>query len=199
MKNREKFFVIFAIIIVILTIGYIVKSNIEINKIEVKLQELNNEIGTDGSIKEKYSDEVEEGIQRYMIEGGASYEERRFTAVSLYLNEMYQQYLAEYNSFYQPAITLFNLMYYGIIITVFIYLMLTIQYKNMKQYLLVNAIIILASVILIFVGGMLETNHMDAGVLLYEYYSEYVLPILCVIYLTGNIIKNVKKNRVKSK
>ena len=187
MKNREKIFIIFTIAIVVLTILFVVRGNIEINNMKSELEILDQEVGNGEIVKDKYTDRIEEEMSRYMFDI-ANYN-ARFTALSLYISEVMQEYMVEYAEVYRPFTGMISLVFYSFSITLFVYFMITIEYKNKKQYFFANLGIFIIAMSLFGIEKLAEniwyTNLYNTGVTL--------LPLAYLTFLTGNAIKNKRK------
>lgn len=193
MKNREKFLLIFMITTIILTILIVIKGNIEFNELskeqEVVWQELEK-----GEKEGKYSLEIEEGIKEHMA--GISELTEREQALSSYISSVNIEYLLEYTGINARLIEVINLIFHSLSITLFIYCMLTVEYKNKKQYVLANIGVFGMLLVLQFINNILGIGD---TVLFYEnggYNIIEILPLLYLVFLTGNAIKNKRKLQI---
>lgn len=196
MKNREKFFVIFTITIIILSALYVIKANVERIRINEDMTKIKQEIYMEnGGIFEQYTQEIEDRVQNYL--SIKEDEQPRELAVAFYLNDVVFEHLVEAYSFLGPMLGVMNLVFYSFVITIFIHAMLTVEYKNKKQYLIANSIIILIYFVLAQIDKLIYTQYLEEGRIIFNYnsidYSEHILPIMYLVFLTGNSIKNKKK------
>ncbi len=214
MKKREKFLLIFMIVIIVLTIAYVVKGYVDNNKLSVEVEkkwekisaceeseercdyDINFEIN--GIIAEEWA--TKEHINKLKEEG--LYDEtkvERFNAVSELLGNIFNTSIISQQGIYGQMAGVVTLILLSVSITIFIYFMLTLEYKNIKQYIISNIIILL-----IFMGLFLITNLLSLpesilfnrasleGLTSYiEYYD--ILLVLYLVFLTGNAIKNKNK------
>ena len=194
MKNREKFLLIFMITTIILTILTVIKGNIEIkdimNESELFWCEFNN-----GEVSGKHSDEIEEGIKQHII---GDYSERDM-AVQSYLETVMMDYNFKIQNISPRIDEIIHLIFCSLSITLFIYFMITIEYKNKKQYLLTNIYVFGILLALKFICNLLFFNdytYLGTPILFYNngvYYVQELLLVLYLMFLTGNAIKNKRK------
>jgi len=175
---------------IILTILTVIKGNIEFSNLskeqEVVWQELEK-----GEKEGKYSWEIEEGIKEHMA--GVSELSEREQALSSYISSVNIEYLLEYTSINARLIEVINLIFHSLSITLFIYCMLTVEYKNKKQYVLANIGVFGMLLLLQFINNVLGIGD---TIIFYEnggYNIIEILPLLYLVFLTGNAIKNKRK------
>ena len=190
MKNREKFLLIFVITIVILSLGSIITGYIEFSKTSDEQSAFWEEIES-GRAKDEYTLEIEDGIKRNMKEA-PDYTDRE-KALNAYLRYRNTKYLLAYTDVNARMTETINLLFYSVSITIFVYLMLTLEYKNRTQYVLDNIGVLLVFAVLWVINNALELS----GPLLFSNYDLDILLILYVMFLIGNIIKNVTKRKNK--
>ena len=214
MKNREKFLLIFMIVIVLLTIAYVVKGCLDINKLSLEHDnkwekisvceedeeqcdydinfEINGIIANEWANKEYVNKLKEEGLYDEP-------KEERSNAIGQLLDNVFDSSNIYQQGIYGQMVGVITLIFLSISITIFIYFMLTLEFKNIKQYIIANIIILL-----IFIGLFLITNLLSLpesilfnsasleGLTSYiEYYD--LLLVLYLVFLTGNAIKNKNK------
>lgn len=191
MKNIERFLLIFMITIIILSVGSVVCGYIEFNKISEEQSKLWKEI-ENGKYIDKYSMEIEDSIKQHMnINNNESYTDRE-KALNSYLASRNTEYLLEYTNINARMIEIINLLFYSLSITFLVYCMITLGYKDIKQYILDNIGILLVFIVLWVMHNVLALG----DCLLLRNNMFEVIPILYVIFLVGNITKNItnKKN-----
>ncbi|MBR6689624.1 MAG: hypothetical protein IKL68_06385 [Clostridia bacterium] len=193
MKNIEKFLLIFMITIVILSIGSVVAGYIEFNKVSNEQSKLWEEI-ENGKYLDKYSFEIEDGIKQHMNVNEDNNCTDREKALKSYISSINTKYLLEYTNVNARMVEIINLLFYSLSITFFVYCMITLVYKDIKQYILDNIGILLVFIVLWVIHNALALG--DS--LLFRNNMFDVLPVLYVIFLIGNITKNiVKRKRIK--
>ena len=193
MKNIEKFLLIFMITIITLSIGSVVAGYIEFNKVSKEQSKLWEEI-ENGKYLDKYSFEIEDGIKQHMNINEDNNGTDREKALKSYISSINTKYLLEYTNVNARMVEIINLLFYSLSITFFVYCMITLVYKDIKQYILDNIGILLVFIVLWVIHNALALG--DS--LLFRYNMFDVLPVLYVIFLIGNITKNiVKRKRIK--
>ena len=190
MKKLEKFLLIFMITIVTLSVANVVCGYIEFNRISDEQTKFWSEI-EEGKHSDEYSFEIEDGIKQHMnINVDESYTARE-KALASYLSSINTKYLLEYTNINARMIEIINLLFYSISITFFVYCMITLVYKNIKQYILDNIGILLVFIVLCVMHNALALGDM----LLFKNNMFEVIPALYVIFLIGNITKNIIKRK----
>ena len=193
MKNTEKFLLIFMITIITLSIGSVVAGYIEFNKVSKEQSKLWEEI-ENGKYLDKYSFEIEDGIKQHTNINEDDNGTDREKALKSYLSSRNTEYLLEYTNVNARMVEIINLLFYSLSITFFVYCMITLVYKDIKQYILDNIGILLVFIVLWVMHNVLALG--DS--LLFRNNMFDVLPVLYVIFLVGNITKNiVKRKRIK--
>ena len=193
MKNIEKFLLIFMITIITLSIGSVVAGYIEFNKVSKEQSKLWEEI-ENGKYLDKYSFEIEDGIKQHTNINEDDNGTDREKALKSYLSSRNTEYLLEYTNVNARMVEIINLLFYSLSITFFVYCMITLVYKDIKQYILDNIGILLVFIVLWVMHNVLALG--DS--LLFRNNMFDVLPVLYVIFLVGNITKNiVKRKRIK--
>lgn len=193
MKNTEKFLLIFMITIITLSIGSVVAGYIEFNKVSKEQSKLWEEI-ENGKYLDKYSFEIEDGIKQHMNINEDNNGTDREKALKSYISSINTKYLLEYTNVNARMVEIINLLFYSLSITFFVYCMITLVYKDIKQYILDNIGILLVFIVLWVIHNALALG--DS--LLFRNNMFDVLPVLYVIFLIGNITKNiVKRKRIK--
>ena len=193
MKNTEKFLLIFMITIITLSIGSVVAGYIEFNKVSKEQSKLWEEI-ENGKYLAKYSFEIEDGIKQHMNINEDNNGTDREKALKSYISSINTKYLLEYTNVNARMVEIINLLFYSLSITFFVYCMITLVYKDIKQYILDNIGILLVFIVLWVIHNALALG--DS--LLFRNNMFDVLPVLYVIFLIGNITKNiVKRKRIK--
>lgn len=193
MKNTEKFLLIFMITIITLSIGSVVAGYIEFNKVSKEQSKLWEEI-ENGKYLDKYSFEIEDGIKQHMNINEDNNGTDREKALKSYISSINTKYLLEYTNVNARMVEIINLLLYSLSITFFVYCMITLVYKDIKQYILDNIGILLVFIVLWVIHNALALG--DS--LLFRNNMFDVLPVLYVIFLIGNITKNiVKRKRIK--
>ena len=193
MKNIEKFLLIFMITIITLSIGSVVAGYIEFNKVSKEQSKLWEEI-ENGKYLDKYSFEIEDGIKQHMNINEDNNGTDREKALKSYISSINTKYLLEYTNVNARMVEIINLLFYSLSITFFVYCMITLVYKDIKQYILDNIGILLVFIVLWVIHNALALG--DS--LLFRNNMFDVLPVLYVIFLIGNITKNiVKRKRIK--
>ena len=118
----------------------------------------------------------------------------REKALKSYISSINTKYLLEYTNVNARMVEIINLLFYSLSITFFVYCMITLVYKDIKQYILDNIGILLVFIVLWVIHNALALG--DS--LLFRNNMFDVLPVLYVIFLIGNITKNiVKRKRIK--
>lgn len=193
MKNTEKFLLIFMITIITLSIGSVVAGYIEFNKVSKEQSKLWEEI-ENGKYLDKYSFEIEDGIKQHMNINEDNNGTDREKALKSYISSINTKYLLEYTNVNARMVEIINLLFYSLSITFFVYCMITLVYKDIKQYILDNI-----GILLVFIVLWVMHNALALGdSLLFRNNMFDVLPVLYVIFLIGNITKNiVKRKRIK--
>ncbi|MBR6613935.1 MAG: hypothetical protein IKK84_04120 [Clostridia bacterium] len=193
MKNIEKFLLIFMITIITLSIGSVVAGYIEFNKVSKEQSKLWEEI-ENGKYLDKYSFEIEDGIKQHTNINEDDNGTDREKALKSYLSSRNTEYLLEYTNVNARMVEIINLLFYSLSITFFVYCMITLVYKDIKQYILDNI-----GILLVFIVLWVMHNALALGdSLLFRNNMFDVLPVLYVIFLIGNITKNiVKRKRIK--
>lgn len=193
MKNTEKFLLIFMITIITLSIGSVVAGYIEFNKVSKEQSKLWEEI-ENGKYLDKYSFEIEDGIKQHMNINEDNNGTDREKALKSYISSINTKYLLEYTNVNARMVEIINLLFYSLSITFFVYCMITLVYKDIKQYILDNIGILLVFIVLCVMHNSLALGDM----LLLKNNMFEVIPALYVIFLIGNITKNiVKRKRIK--
>ena len=193
MKNTEKFLLIFMITIITLSIGSVVAGYIEFNKVSKEQSKLWEEI-ENGKYLDKYSFEIEDGIKQHTNINEDDNGTDREKALKSYLSSRNTEYLLEYTNVNARMVEIINLLFYSLSITFFVYCIITLVYKDIKQYILDNIGILLVFIVLWVMHNVLALG--DS--LLFRNNMFDVLPVLYVIFLVGNITKNiVKRKRIK--
>ena len=193
MKNTEKFLLIFMITIITLSIGSVVAGYIEFNKVSKEQSKLWEKI-ENGKYLDKYSFEIEDGIKQHMNINEDNNGTDREKALKSYISSINTKYLLEYTNVNARMVEIINLLFYSLSITFFVYCMITLVYKDIKQYILDNIGILLVFIVLWVIHNALALG--DS--LLFRNNMFDVLPVLYVIFLIGNITKNiVKRKRIK--
>ena len=191
MKNTEKFLLIFMITIITLSIGSVVAGYIEFNKVSKEQSKLWEEI-ENGKYLDKYSFEIEDGIKQHMNINEDNNGTDREKALKSYISSINTKYLLEYTNVNARMVEIINLLFYSLSITFFVYCMITLVYKDIKQYILDNIGILLVFIVLWVIHNALALG--DS--LLFRNNMFDVLPVLYVIFLIGNITKNIVKRKV---
>lgn len=193
MKNIEKFLLIFMITIITLSIGSVVAGYIEFNKVSKEQSKLWEEI-ENGKYLDKYSFEIEDGIKQHTNINEDDNGTDREKALKSYLSSRNTEYLLEYTNVNARMVEIINLLFYSLSITFFVYCMITLVYKDIKQYILDNI-----GILLVFIVLWVMHNALALGdSLLFRNNMFDVLPVLYVIFLISNITKNiVKRKRIK--
>ena len=188
MKNREKFLLIFVITIVVLSLGSIISGYIGFSKTSDEQVAFWKEVD-DGRTKDKYTFEIEDGIKQNMRdEVDYTAREEALNAYLSYRNTKYSLAYADTNARMTETI---NLLFYSLSITIFVYLMITLKYKNKTQYLLDNLGILMIFAVLWVINNALELS----GPLLFANCHLDILSTLYIMFLIGNIIKNITKRK----
>ncbi len=188
MKAREKFLLIFMITIILLSVASVTMGYIEFNKFSDEQAALWEEIEA-GRTEDKYSFEIEDGIKQNMSEE-PNYTDRE-KALNAYLSSINTEYLLEYTNVNARMIEIINLLFYSLSISIFVYCMFILEYKNMKQYILDNIGILLVFVVLWVINNALALGDN----LLFRNHAVEILPMLYAMFLVVNIIKNVIKRK----
>lgn len=214
MKKREKFLLIFMIVIITLTTAYVVKGCLDSNKLFAEFEKKSERIGICEESEEQCDYDINFEINGIIAEEWANkeyinklkeeglYDEtkvERSNAVSELFGNIFNISNIYQQGIYGQMAGVISLILLSISITIFIYFTLTLEYKNIKQYIIANAIIFL-----IFMGLFLTTNLLSLpesilfnsvsleGLTSYiEYYD--LLLVLYLVFLTGNAIKNKNK------